>query len=93
MEITFTNLAEYKASNGSEKITILNLANRRQVGGVEFCPYSGSQEEDLIRCGNLYWLLHLGYNEHLKQQLTEKNINDGHTIFWNSLYTKHCFFE
>eukprot|EP01084_Bolivina_argentea_P079811 144686_1 len=99
IEITFTDLdalnaaiVEYHNSNGSEQITILDLASRRHVGGLGFYPYSGTQEEDLIRCSNLYWLLHPKYNTYLAKQLKERHIDDAHIPYFGTVCIENVIF-
>lgn len=59
-------------------VAIHNLANRVQFGGVGRAPFSGSQEEYMIRRSNLYWSLSFDYNQNLKNAFLEKREEEGY---------------
>ena len=97
VEVTFSSMdslsaaiAEYQSDSAS--ICILDLASRKHVGGWGWSPFGGSQEEDLIRCSNLYWLLHPDWNGHLRSQLKENEITDSHIPYFGTTYIPNVVF-
>jgi uncharacterized protein (TIGR02452 family) len=67
------------ANHQNERIGILNLANRRQPGGVGLTPYSGSQEEYLVRRSNLAWGLDPRFkSENVHAQLRDIRLQEGY---------------
>lgn len=101
IEITFTPkdsvsaaISEFECVSDSDSgtICILDLASRRHVGGAGYSPFGGSQEEDLIRCSNLYWMLHPKWNEHLRHQLEERVITDSHIPYFGTTYVPNVIF-
>lgn len=71
-EVDFTTddslSAAFTESQRGLRVAILDAANRSLVGGLGMCPYAGTQEEDLIRASNLYFLLSPVVNKQLGRQ-------------------------
>lgn len=71
-EVEFTTddslSAAFSESQHGLRVAILDAANRSLVGGLGMCPYAGTQEEDLIRASNLYFLLSPVINKQLQRQ-------------------------
>ena len=72
--VEFTSLDSLSAARRERqrgravRVAILDAANRSDVGGVGMSPYAGTQEEDLIRTSNLYYLLSPRHNKHMRRQ-------------------------
>lgn len=84
----------------SERIGILNLANRRQPGGVGLTPYGGSQEEYLVRRSNLAWGLDPRFqSETVHKQMAEIRKKEGfnghfehHIPYFGAVISKNVTF-
>jgi uncharacterized protein (TIGR02452 family) len=100
---TSRNAARVMHRETDEKIAILNLANRRQPGGIGLAPYGGSQEEDLVRHSNLAWVLDPRFEtEKVHAKMAELRRSEGygdapfehHIPYFGVIYSKNVtFFE
>jgi uncharacterized protein (TIGR02452 family) len=90
----------YFSENEFDRVGILNLANRRQAGGVGLAPYGGSQEEYLIRRSNLAWALDPRFSNSVHEEMaklrTKENYGNQpfahHIPYFGALVTRNVTF-
>lgn len=83
---TSTDAARRLALQG-KNIALQNLANRESAGGSKFSPYSGSQEESLVRSSDLLWHIDRDLNPDFSQTLDSKKMSDHHIPAFGALHS------